>query len=92
MKRPTSFLLSFAAIAISSLASGPPTIVSLTPNSGTGPSVTFQAVYADPNGASDLNEILLQVNTSQSSANAVTSINSRRRIISISPITPATCR
>jgi hypothetical protein len=70
MKHPTLFLLSFAAIAISALASGPPTIVSLTPNSGNGASVTFQAVYADPNGAADLNEILLQVNTSQSSANA----------------------
>ena len=69
MKRLTSFLLLFAATAVSALA-GPPTIVSLTPNSGNGASVTFQAVYADPKGAADLNEILLQVNTSQSSANA----------------------
>jgi hypothetical protein len=69
MKRLTSFLLSFAAPALA-LSAGPPTIVSLTPNSGTGRSVTFQAVYSDPNGAADLNEILLQVNTGQSSANA----------------------
>ena len=30
----------------------------------------FKAVYADPNGAADLSELLLQVNTAQSSANA----------------------
>ena len=48
----------------------PPAIVSLSPNSGAGASVTFQAVYSDPNGAGDLNEVLLQVNNSQSSANA----------------------
>jgi DNA-binding beta-propeller fold protein YncE len=49
---------------------GPPAIVSLSPASGAGTSVTFQAVYSDPEGAADLNEILLQVNTIQSSANA----------------------
>jgi ABC-type uncharacterized transport system substrate-binding protein len=48
----------------------PPAIVSLTPNSGTGESVTFKAVYSDPNGAGDLSELLLQVNSGQSSANA----------------------
>jgi len=48
----------------------PPTIVSLSPNSGAGSSVTYQAVYSDPNGAGDLSELLLQVNTVQSSANA----------------------
>jgi hypothetical protein len=48
----------------------PPAIVSLTPNAGAGTSVTFKAVYSDPNGAGDLNELLLQINTSQSSANA----------------------
>ncbi len=32
--------------------------------------VTFKAVYSDPNGAADLNELLVQVNTIQSSANA----------------------
>ena len=51
-------------------SAGPPAIVSLTPNTGNGTAVTFQAIYADPNGAADLNEILLQVNISQSSANA----------------------
>ena len=56
--------------AAHAVCAGPPTIVSLTPDSGTGTLVTFQAVYSDPNGASDLNEILLQVNTAQSSADA----------------------
>ena len=51
-------------------SAGPPAIVSLSPGSGSGTSVTFKAVYSDPNGAGDLNELLLQVNTSQSSANA----------------------
>ena len=49
---------------------GPPAIVSLTPNAGAGPSVTLQAVYSDPNGAADLSTLLLQINMSQSSANA----------------------
>jgi hypothetical protein len=49
---------------------GPPAIVSLSPNSGSGTSVTFQAVVSDPNGSADLNEILLQMNTTQSSTNA----------------------
>jgi Bacterial Ig-like domain (group 3)/FG-GAP-like repeat/Beta-propeller repeat/Divergent InlB B-repeat domain len=48
----------------------PPAIVSLSPNSGTGTSVTFKAIYSDPNGAADLSTLLLQVNASQSSANA----------------------
>ena len=51
-------------------SAGPPAIVSLSPNSGTGTSVTFKAVYSDPNGSTDLNEILLQMNASQSGANA----------------------
>jgi hypothetical protein len=42
------------------LNAGPPSIVSLTPNSGTGTSVTFQTIYSDPNGASELSEALLQ--------------------------------
>ena len=48
----------------------PPAIVSLSPASGTGAAVTFKAVYSDPNGAGDLNELLLQINSSRSSANA----------------------
>jgi sugar lactone lactonase YvrE len=48
----------------------PPLIVSLSPSAGNGTSVTFQAVYSDPNGASDLSTVLLQVNAGQSSANA----------------------
>jgi sugar lactone lactonase YvrE len=52
------------------VSGGPPAVVSLSPNSGAGTSVTLNAVYSDPNGAGDLSELLLQVNTSQSSANA----------------------
>ncbi len=47
---------------------GSPSIVSLSPNSGTGTAVTFKAVYSDPNGASDLSEVLLLVNSSVSNA------------------------
>jgi hypothetical protein len=52
-----------------SLLPGTPAILSLSPNSGTGKSVTFTAVYTDPNGASDLNEVLLLVNTAAVGAN-----------------------
>jgi hypothetical protein len=45
-------------------------IVSLSPNTGTGTTVTFKAVFADPNGATDLSELLLQINAAQSGANA----------------------
>jgi FG-GAP-like repeat/Beta-propeller repeat len=48
----------------------PPTIVSLTPNTGAGSSVKLQAVYSDPNGAGDLNTLLLQINSTQNSSNA----------------------
>ena len=48
----------------------PPAIVSLTPDSGNGTSVTFKAIYSDPNGAADLNEVLLQINANQTSGNA----------------------
>jgi FG-GAP-like repeat len=48
----------------------PPTVVSLSPNTGTGTSVTLKAIYSDPNGAGDLNELLLQVNSARGTANA----------------------
>ena len=48
----------------------PPTIVSLAPNAGSGESVTLQAGYSDPNGAGDLNTLLLQINSTQTGANA----------------------
>jgi hypothetical protein len=47
---------------------GPPTIVSLTPDSGSG-AVTFKAVYSDPNGTADLTVVHLLVNSSVSAAN-----------------------
>jgi hypothetical protein len=40
-------------------SAGPPTVVSVTPNSGSGASQTFSAVYSDPNGAGDLATVRL---------------------------------
>jgi hypothetical protein len=53
-------------------SAGPPAIVSLSifQDSDARNTVAFKAVFADPNGANDLSEVLLQVNTNQSSANA----------------------
>jgi hypothetical protein len=51
------------------VSAAPVAVQSLTPNSGTGRSVVFAAVLADPNGAADLNEVFLLVNTSVKSAN-----------------------
>jgi hypothetical protein len=45
-------------------SAGPPTVVSLTPNSGTGLSQTFAAVFSDPNGIADLNSVVVLFNTS----------------------------
>jgi hypothetical protein len=42
----------------------PPTVVSLSPNSGTGVTKTFTMVYSDPNGVSDLKQTRLLFNTS----------------------------
>ena len=42
----------------------PPSIVSLTPNSGTGVTKKFTMVYADPNGVSDLKQTRVLFNTS----------------------------
>src|SRR6202034_3101370 len=44
-------------------APGPLTVVSLTPNSGTGLTRTFAMVFGDPNGLSDLSEVLFLFNT-----------------------------
>jgi hypothetical protein len=52
------------------LLAQPPTIVSLTPNSGGGLSVVFKAVYSDPNGATDLDELQLLANTTDSAVSA----------------------
>jgi hypothetical protein len=67
MKRSLYFLL---LCAVRPLWAGAPAIVSLSPLAGAGASATFQAIYSDPNGANDLSEILLQINSTQSSANA----------------------
>jgi uncharacterized protein (TIGR03437 family) len=52
------------------VSAGPPAVVSLSPSAGAGKSVTFKAVFSDPNGAADLNELLLEMNSSQSGINA----------------------
>ena len=49
---------------------GPPGVVSVTPASGTGVTQTFTAVYSDPNGLNDLNNVRLLVNTAVSGVNA----------------------
>ncbi len=51
-------------------SAGPPAVVSLSPNSGTGTSVTLRAVYADPNGAGDLSRVLLLMHAGFGGANA----------------------
>jgi hypothetical protein len=49
---------------------GPPTIVSITPTSGTGLSEVFTLVASDPNGANDLSGALLLINSELSGAGA----------------------
>jgi sugar lactone lactonase YvrE len=48
------------------LVSGPPAVVSLSPASGTGLTQTFTMVYSDPNGISDLSDLVVVFNTSVS--------------------------
>jgi hypothetical protein len=48
---------------------GPPTVVSVTPASGTGFTQTFSAVYSDPYGTSDLNNVRLLLNPSLNGVN-----------------------
>jgi hypothetical protein len=50
-------------------SAGPPAIVSLSPNSGTGTPVTFKAVYSDPNGAGALSGAMMRVNNEETGAN-----------------------
>ncbi len=51
-------------------SAGAPTSVSVTPNSGSGATQAFSAVYADPNGAADLAAVRLLFNTSVNGAHA----------------------
>jgi hypothetical protein len=60
----TSFTVTTAA------AADPPTVVSLSPTSGTGLTQTFTAVYSDPNGISDLSAVIVLFNTSVKLSNA----------------------
>jgi hypothetical protein len=48
----------------------PPTVVSLSPNSGTGTTQTFSVVVNDPSGPADLNNIQLLFNTTASRLSA----------------------
>jgi hypothetical protein len=43
---------------------GPPAVVSLSPSSGTGSTQMFSAVYFDPDGLADLNDVTVLFNTS----------------------------
>ncbi len=45
-------------------SAGPPTVVSLSPASGAGPTQTFTMVYSDPNGLSDLSDVFVLFNSS----------------------------
>jgi hypothetical protein len=47
-------------------SAGPPAVVSLSPASGTGLTQAFTMVYSDPNGISDLSDVLVVFNTSVS--------------------------
>jgi hypothetical protein len=43
---------------------GPPTVISVSPNSGSGLTQTFTSVYSDPNGAGDLGNVRILVSAS----------------------------
>jgi hypothetical protein len=45
-------------------SAGPPTVVSLSPTSGSGLNKTFTAVFSDPNGVPDLKSVSILLNTS----------------------------
>jgi hypothetical protein len=45
-------------------SAGPPSVVSLSPDTGSGKSAVFTAVYSDGNGTADLGDVLLLANTS----------------------------
>jgi hypothetical protein len=49
---------------------GPPTVISLSPSSGSGSTQSFTAVYSDPNGAGDLASVRILFNTAIAGANA----------------------
>jgi subtilase family serine protease len=51
-------------------ALGPPTVVSLTPSSGSGTAQTFTGEYSDPNGAADLATLRILFNSTVSAAHA----------------------
>jgi hypothetical protein len=51
-------------------SAGAPTVVSLSPTSGSGATQTFTAVYSDPNGAADLATVRLLFNTAVTGAHA----------------------
>ena len=51
-------------------AAGPPTVVSLSPTSGSGLTQTFTGMYSDPGGISDFVSVRMLFNTSVTAANA----------------------
>jgi hypothetical protein len=52
------------------ISGGPPTVVSLSPISGTGATQTFTGVYSDPNGTGDLGDVRMLFNTAVTGVNA----------------------
>ena len=52
------------------VSAGPPTVVSVTPNAGSGLTQAFSAVYSDPNGAGDLATVRLLFNSTVNGAHA----------------------
>ena len=51
-------------------SAGPPTVVSVSPTSGSGLQQTFTAVYSDPNGVGDLSSVRVLINSSITGVNA----------------------
>ena len=77
MLRPLANLqrkLTLSAMLVSALAvnasasAGPPTVVSVTPNSGAAASQTFTAVYSYPNGVADLAAVRILFNATATDA------------------------
>jgi hypothetical protein len=59
-----------ATLAGTGTTSATPTVVSLSPTSGTGTTQTFTAVYSDPSGVSNLASVRILINSSLNGANA----------------------
>ncbi len=54
---------------LNTVAAGPPTTVSVSPNNGSGSAQAFTAIYSDANGASDLSEVRMLINSTLTASN-----------------------